>query len=148
MLTNGKTARRISTALTAFALLGASTLASAAPAGAATQCSVFGTWSIKRHQYASNVGNYIDLYYNSSSRCVHGSVGGYNGYYVHAGTKLWLDISFTGGRTWEGRVGQVSLSYNSPYGAGLITRPYLDSNRLARACTQINSGPVSCTSWF
>lgn len=148
MFTNGKTTRRLSTVMTAFALLGATALASAAPAGAATRCSLTGNFGLKRHQYAANIGNYLDLFYNSTSRCVYGSVGGYAGYSIRAGTKLWLDISFDGGRTWEGRVGQVSLSTTTSKGAGFNTMPYLDSNRLARACTQIYSGPVSCTSWF
>ena len=118
------------------------------PAGAATQCS-YGYYSkVVKKQYASNIRNYLWLYYSSSNRCIYGSIGDTAGRTLPKGAKLWLDISQDGGRTWESRVGQRQLGAAAPSGAGLITNPYYDGNRVGRACTQVYSGPVSCTGWF
>jgi hypothetical protein len=122
-------------------------IAVSSPAGAATQCS-YATSKVVKKQYASNIHNYLWLYYSSSNRCIYGAIGDTAGRTLPKGAKLWLDISQDGGRTWESRVGQRQLGAAAPSGAGLITNPYYDGNRVGRACTQVYSGPVSCTGWF
>ncbi|WP_406008381.1 hypothetical protein OG440_21305 [Streptomyces sp. NBC_00637] len=79
--------------------------------------------------------NKVELRYNRPSRCVWGLWNG-------AGrSRVYLDISSNGGRTWDGPLG-LSKNATSAY-----TGTFNDRNLVARACVQVD-GVFHCTPWW
>lgn len=79
--------------------------------------------------------NKVELRYNRPSRCVWGLWNGADR------SRVYLDISPNGGRSWNGPLG-LSNNASSAY-----TGTFNDRNLVARACVQV-SGVFHCTPWW
>jgi hypothetical protein len=80
----------------------------------------------------------IDLRYSPSAQCAWGRVFG------NIGTAVWVDRSTDGGRTWQGRLGQTTITS----GTDAHTTEWDDHGVVVRACADDNNGHIHCTDWY
>ena len=80
----------------------------------------------------------VELRYSPSAQCGWGRVFG------NPGTSVWVDRSTDGGSTWQGKLGQATITS----GTDAHTSEFDDHGVLVRACADDGNGHIRCTGWY
>lgn len=80
----------------------------------------------------------VELRYSPSVQCAWGRVFG------KLGTSVWVDRSTDGGATWQGKLGEATITS----GTDAHTPEFDDHGVLVRACADDHNGNIHCTGWY
>lgn len=134
--------RKTAATVSAVALMaGLATATGSTAASAADGCG--NNNGITQYTAFGGAGQGFELRRNGSgdSTCVWGRIVGGN-----PGMHVWIDRSNDGGRTWQGHLGEATISS----GGSVWTEPFADHNgQVARACGDSGSNTaIVCTGWY
>ncbi|MFF1518080.1 glycosyl hydrolase [Streptomyces sp. NPDC058305] len=137
-----QTNKRIAGAVSAVALMsGLFTAAGATTAGAADGCT--NNSGLTQYTAFGTQGQGFELRRNGSGNntCVWGRIVGGS-----PGMHIWVDRSNDGGRTWQGHLGEATITS----GGSVWTEAFADRNgQVARTCGDSGyNTPIRCTGWY